>query len=325
MYLGTREIITPLDNPAQFDPDWRNSIARELAFDSGLRLPRVYAEYANDRWIRGQVRYLRAVDAGRRLNKDHDAYRYASLWYQGSRASDVKFKLEPLLLTSTAFDIIALDIGGGEVPAEVFKAYERLYFNIRRDDGDLHKSCQLRTYFSTPDTGEINGTTPTQTVWKVVGANLGYESLAAMWLWTDAHGLSGGNSTRVLRDLWRVAQSMLFMDLYMGRVSHRDLGDILSNITNHERMRFDTSRGGGEGSDTLQAMLDILNLTKPHMLAAAKKTDEMQDETKAIQARLSLQSGAMEAEILDNGIEAGEDAVNDLIAANFKNQKTETS
>ena len=322
MIYGNTEIVTPDDNPVQFAPDWRNLFAIASLDYPRERVAPEYAHYRDDPWVRAQIQYLKAVRGGRQLTREQKAMRLASIWYQGNRPSDVKFKLEPLLLTPATFDTISLDIGGGDVDPEVFRAYERVYFNVRTDAGQMHRSCQLRSYFATPD-GPPGPTTPSEVVWRAVGAHLGYDALASMWLWSDAHGLSGQGPEVILQDLWRVAQSTIFVDIYCRRMNHEDLGGMMSRLTEHERMRADTSRKDGQGTETLKAMLQMLALTKPDIISAAKEVDEEQALTASIQARIASQLNITQGAILDRGLEAGEDGLNKLIAGNFKPQKQE--
>lgn len=322
MHIGNIDVVTPEDNPVQFDPAWRSRIAVVLAEDKDVEVAREYEHYKDDKWVKKYAEYIKTVNGKRKPTKEHNIIRLASLWNQGARPSDVKFKLEPLLLTPASFDTIALDVGGGAVDESVFKAYERLFFNIRTDDTRLHRSCHLRTYFATPD-GPPGPTTPPETIWRSVGATLGYDALANMWLWSDAHGLSDRGQDYILQELWRVAQSMVFMDLFSRRMNHMDLGMIMDKITNHERMRHETQQKRGEGSESLIAMLGLLAASKPEMLKAATDVDTMADETKRIQAHIASQTNMLKQPIRDLGAEYGEESLNALIATEFK-KKTET-
>lgn len=320
MQFGNATIITPADNPVQYDPDWRSTFAAAMIDYPAARLDHEYLVYKKDEYIRKHAEYIRASREGRVLSKEQKHYRLASTWFQGNRPSDAKFKIEPLLLTPVGFDIISLDIGGGVVDPEVFKVYERLYFNVRLDGGKMHPSCQLRTFFATPD-GPPGPLTPVETVWKAVGANLGYDALASMWLWSDAHGITNKGPEYLLQELWRVAQATVMSDIYSRRVDHLNLSMLMGRITDHERMRRELAGASTEGTDTLKVMLGILAMTKPDLISAAKDTDEEVVLTQAIRSRLAAQKQIDTQGLADRGSELGAEAVNELIGGHFKKEK----
>lgn len=319
MQFGHTVITTPVDNPVQYDPAWRSAVAAAMLDFPDARIEADYVHFKKDPWIQRQVQYLRTVRANRPLSKDQKLLRIASTWYQGNRPSDVKFKLEPLLLTPISFAIISLDIGGGEIDEDVFRAYERLFFNVRRDDGTMHPSCQLRTYFSLPD-GHLGEGTPDEIVWRVIAANQGYDALVSMWLWSDAHGLGEHDSGYLLQELWRVAQARMFLDVYGKRISHFDLNMLMGRVTDHERMRRETGSQGTEGTETMKTLLHMLNLTKPHMISSAKTVDEGMKLSAAIEAKLLTDKRVSGTDVTDAGVEVGAAKLDKLIAGNFKKE-----
>lgn len=322
MQLATSTITTPYDNPLQYDPAWRNSIAIALAADDRLRLEPEYRHYANDKWIRARkASIIRASKGNKRPDAMHDAIRLAATWYQGSRQSDVKARLEPLLLTSVAFDIIAADMSGGELEVDPFVAYERLFFNIRKDDGRVTQSFQLRQYFAMPN-GEVdaNGTrTSDSELWRLVGALMGYDTLARAWLWSGAHGLSVVPKEYMFDEMWRVAQSRIFMGLIAGRVGGDTLSKLLAAFTGQVRMVRETGNSTGQGVETSKALMALLGLMMPEVLSAAKDVDT--DNiliTESIKNRLSAQKTITAQDIPDAGKEIGEEALNARINSHFK-------
>ena len=206
MELGNTVIVTPSDNPCQFEPDWRNSVASAIIDFPDDEFPKEYVDYKKDPWIIKQVDFMRSVRSGKELTKNQKKLRLANIWYHGSLVSDVRFRLEPLLLTSVGIDVIALDICGDIDMSDAISAYEKLYFNIRDNDGRLHRSCQLRQYFALPS-GEMDLDTPPEQIWKMVGALMGYDTLTSIWLWSDAHGRNHTSQEYMIDEMWRVAQS----------------------------------------------------------------------------------------------------------------------
>ena len=49
MQIGNTTIVTPRDNPLQYDPDWRNSIATALVDFPDYRWEPLYSGYRDDK------------------------------------------------------------------------------------------------------------------------------------------------------------------------------------------------------------------------------------------------------------------------------------
>ena len=320
MEYGSESIVTPIDNPVQFDPDWRNAIATAAVDYPRVKVDPLYRDYLQDPWIKQQIEYLQHVRSGRALSKRHTVFRLASTWYQGSRVSDVKMRIEPLLLTPVGYDIISEDIGGGSVPEDVFETYEKLYFNIRDAKGQLSRSCQLRQYFALPE-GQIANNTPPEKLWKMVGALMGYDTLVTMWLWGDASGLTARSSEYMLNEMWRVAQSRLFMHIFSDRVGHESLAKLLSAFTGQAKMLHDSASGTGQVFDTAKTLMALLANTRPTIIGAAAVVDSVPDLTAAIRAKLAAQKTISSTEIDDKGFDEGAAELDAAIARHFKDEK----
>ena len=320
MEYGGESIVTPLDNPVQFDPDWRNAIATAAVDYPRAKVDPMYREYLRDPWIKRHIEYLTLRNAGRALSKRHDASRIASTWHQGSRVSDTKMRVEPLLLTSISYTDVGNVIGGGKIPDEVYETYEKLYFNVREDDGSLTKSCQLRQYFSLPE-GQYGKDTPPEKLWKMVGALMGHETLLRMWIWDRAAGVVSRSDEFMLNEMWRVAQSRLFMHIFSDRVGHESLAKLLSAFTGQAKMLHDSSAGSGQVFDTARTLMMLLANTRPTVIGAAAVVDSVPDLTAAIRAKLAAQKTISNTEIEDIGLEEGAAALDAAIAKHFKDEK----
>ena len=316
MKLGDQTVVTPLDNPCQFQPDWRSYVAMALAQSGRQRLPYEYAEYEDDPWIARQADYLKAVASGKRLARRHRPVHMANLWAQGSRPSDVKFRLEPLLLTSASMRVISLDIGGGTVDDEAFVAYERLFFNVRLDDGRLHPSCQLRQYFALP-TGEFDEDTPPEQLWKMIGALLGYDTLTSVWLWKDAHGRKDDSQEAMLDEMWRVAQSRVFMSMFEDRIGHESMAKLLSALTSQTKMIHDSKESGDVGLDTTRTLMAILYKASPQVIGAAKAVDAQSTMMRSIKDTLAAEAAISRVALPAGDKAAASGELNRLMASNF--------
>lgn len=320
MKLGDQLIVTPLDNPCQYQPDWRSYVAMALADGRGARLPSDYAEYAEDPWIRKQAEYAKIAAAGRRIPRRLKPLHTANVWSKGTRPSDVRYRLEPLLLTAASMNVIALDIGGGVVDAEAFVAYERLFFNVRLDDGRLHPSCQLRQYFALP-TGEFDENTPQEQIWKMIGALMGYDTLTSVWLWKDAHGRKDDSQETMLDEMWRVAQSRVFMSMFEDRIGHESMAKLLSALTSQTKMIHDSKESGDVGLDTTRTLMAILYKASPQVIGAAKAVDAQATMMRSIRDTLAAEANVARTELPEAGpaaAAAANDEINRVLQGQFK-------
>ena len=316
MQIGDQTIVTPIDNPCQFQPDWRNSVAMALMENPGYRPDPVYRDYVNDPWIKRQIDYIKTASSNRRLDKKQLNIRMANVWYQGTRPSDVKFRLEPLLLTAVNYSVIALDIGGGTVDEDAFIAYEKLYFNVRLENGRLHPSCQLRQYFALP-TGEMDDDTPPEQLWKMIGALMGYDTLTSIWLWKDAHGRRNDSQEYMLDEMWRVAQSRVFMSMFEGRIGHESMAKLLSALTSQTKMLKESKESGETGLDTTRTLMAILYKASPQVIGAAKDVDAQPTMMRAIRDTLDAEAAIERTVLPEADTEAANQELNKLIASKF--------
>lgn len=297
MRLNGSVVVTPMDNPGQFDPDWRNSIVNEL-LEPGSRIDPEHSRYRNDPWIRLQLSYLRAEDRHAPLTQSQRMYRLANLWFGGSSAADVRFRLEPLLLTSASYEVIAMDILGSCDCVGAVEAYEKMYFNIRDDDGRLNKSCQLRQYFALPS-GEFDQNTPPEQLWKLIGSLMGYDTLVSVWLWKDAHGIVNNSQEYLLDEMWRLAQSRLFMSMFADRVGHESMAKLLSAVSAQQKMLSDSKSAGGSAEvDIVRAMQGMLGLASPEVIDAVASDVDRAEIEAAVSSRLRAES-AVRNTVLD--------------------------
>jgi hypothetical protein len=312
--IGNLTIVLPVDDPCAFEPSWRNSLAKAI-IDLHPKLSSVdamYRKYFQDKYVQKYVKYLRAESLGKTLTEEQSHMRVALMWYENSSPSGVRFRLEPLLLTGATMETIMLDISGGTVPVEVFTMYEKLFFNIRDEEGRLSKSCQLRQAFAMPNGDDLHDADSPE-IWKAIAALMGYDVLMNVWMWKDAHGLSTKGSEFLLDETWRAAQSRLFMSVFADRVGHKSLGDILSAYTSQFKMLKEQKSVGSEATDTTRALMAVLYRTAPQMITVAQDVDALSDETMAIQSRINSQLAIDRQKIDDKGAAVSAAVVNEQI------------
>jgi hypothetical protein len=230
--------------------------------------------------------------------------------------------LEPLFLTAAPFDVIWADIGGEQVDMDVFKAYERLYFNVRLNDGKIHKSCQLRQYFAMPQ-GQPNPETPDEMLWRVIAANMGYDVLVSTWLWSHAHGMSNVSRDYLTQEFWRVAQSTMFLEFFGKRVSHFNMAAAMKSVTDHARMELESGDSSGKGNEMAATLMGVLSILAPVIKVTSKAVDEQPKLTADLQHRLLSQRNVSMQVVVDRGEEAGVEGLNKLMAEHFKTNSQE--
>ena len=302
MRIGDRAIVvTPIDNPCQYDPDWRSAVASAMVDNPGARIDPDYSRYRRDPWIRAQTAYLSSRRSGSQPSRDPIQTRLANLWAQGSSLSDARFRLEPLLLTAVDYEVIALDLTGDGANRSAVETYEKLFFNIRDGEGRLSRSCQLRQYFAMPS-GEIDENTPPEAMWKMIGALMGYDTLVNMWLWKDAHGLVNRSQEYVLDEMWRVAQSRLFMSMFANRVGHESMAKLLASISAQQKMLHEDKDSGQMGDELTMTLMRVLRMLAPGVVGrAASEVDAQHRIMDAVNARMEAERAVSSIDIGTTG------------------------
>lgn len=296
MTVGGTVIVTPVDNPCQFDPDWRSSLAMAVCDNPSAPVDPEYRRYRNDPYVRRQVQYLSSERTGRSV-QGMAPVRVANLWARGTSASDTRFRLEPLLLTAVPYDVIALDITGDVEDADAIEAYEKLFFNIRDAEGRLSRSCQLRQWFAMPS-GVVNEDTPPEAMWRMIGALMGYDTLVAVWLWKDAHGTRETSQEYMLDEMWRVAQSRLFLSMFANRVGHESMAKLLASIGAQQKMLKEDKNAGDLSMEVTTTLMQVLSMFTPRVIGdAASEVDRQRMVMDAVNSRLEAEMAVSSTDI----------------------------
>lgn len=320
MQIGNLTIILPVDDPCAYEPSWRSSLARAI-IELRPKLQSVdpiYKSYFQDKIVQKFIKYLKTETAGKPLTQEQSYLRIALMWYENTSPSGVRFRLEPLLLTGATMETIMLDISGGTVPIEVFSFYEKLFFNIRDDEGRLSKSCQLRQSFAMPNGDDLQDADSPE-IWKAIAALMGYDVLMHVWMWKDAHGLSTKGTEFLLDETWRAAQSRLFMSVFADKVGHKSLSDILAAYTSQFKMLKEQRLTSNDDNDTTKALMAVLYRTSPQMITTAHDVDALAAETAAIQSRITSQLAIEKQKIDDKGASVSNAVIDAQIIEAIKN------
>ena len=133
----------------------------------------------------------------------------------------------------------------------------------------------------------------------------------------------------MIDEMWRVAQANLFLDIFAKRVSNESLSKLLGSFTNQTRMIRETGGSGTVALETSKTLMTFLQMTAPEIIGAARVVDKQKDVvTQNIKDRLAAQKNVSMQDVVDRGVDAGEDALNRRMKeqfGNFANAKVEES
>lgn len=280
-----------------------------------------YRCLAIDQWVVKQVLFMHRKSTGAALNDEDRALMLAMKWFVEEGQGVTRTRLEPLLITSVSLKVIALDIAGNEDAEIAIKAYERMYFNCREDDGSLTKSTnllqsmampngELKMFYKKQEPKDENGEkldkrslATDADIWKAMAFSLGYDVLMRRWNWTDrAHGLTKEKNTceYMMSVVWDLSISRLIESAYTGTISHEDLSRLLSAITSQSKFSLDAKNGssGNTSDEATLALMAILQAAAPKMhqivLGGAGSVDD-----DAIRSRIESQR-AIDAQVIED-------------------------
>jgi len=124
----------------------------------------------------------------------------------------------------------------------------------------------------------------------------------SVWLWKDAHGIKNKSQEYLLDEMWRLAQSRLFMSMFADRVGHESMAKLLSAISAQQKLIADGKNSGQSDIGMVRAMQDMLRLVSPTVIdATAKGVDEARMREEATAARLRAESAVASVELDESG------------------------
>ena len=104
----------------------------------------------------------------------------------------------------------------------------------------------------------------------------------------------------LLDEMWRVAQSRLFMSMFANRVGHESMAKLLSAISSQQKLIAEGKSAGMSDVDTMRAMQEMLSLVSPKVIdTTAREVDDRLLEEAAVQARMDSEK-AVDSVVLDD-------------------------
>lgn len=301
----------------QFDSSWRHGVSKAMVDHPNwiCTLP----EISNDPWIIGLRDYIhqcRFMGPNGVLDKRLRPYQYVMAWHSSGNLSQLRFRLEALLLTGAPFEVISMDLSGGDIPPAIFQLYEKIFFNVRTKDGRLHESSFIRMNAALPNGMVLDQNTPEDALWKYIAIRFGYTGLVWFWGMPDPHG-KRDNDTFILDELWRAAQALLMDSVLRGTINNFDLNHNLGQYIDYQRMRHEIGQTSGKENQAEMILLQVLQKFAPKMLAASTELDKQHERTAAIRSRLAAQENVAQQVIPDFGKDVGLAGIDSFIKKHF--------
>jgi hypothetical protein len=313
-----KHIVTPTDRWPEWDPDWRASLAAAWArfplWSPGLK----YKAEARDPWVHAYRDYLKQYAKGNlAVIEANTAFNRVTDWGLNRSTVSTGSRLEALLLTSVSYDQIATDLFGSSGFKDHVLSFERLFYDVREDNGELTPLMARREWLALPDNMVgITEKTDVATYRRFVGHRYGYPCLGALLSLPGAEDCSKADIFHGV--LKHVIQSEMLEQLVRGQIGSRDMPNYLGQIVAYESMLFTTGKGAGDDeSEAVKGLLQVLELHRPKRLVAASTMDS-DERTRARAESLEAQLEVKKQKLLDRGKAIGHQAVTEMVRNSFK-------
>jgi hypothetical protein len=283
MKIGAETVTTPMEDPVFYDMDWR-FLAADSAAKGGVSNP-----FPGDACVGNWLRYIHGRRTDRAVRELH--VRVKAL-RESERLAPV---LDAMLLTGADYGTVAADLPG--LTPEQVQLYEKSFFNVRADGGELRPAHLLRIRFR--DGLQRAGDTAEAELMRAALAG-GYGLVKELW----AGGISG--NAKQATDLATVNRELIERELTRrvldGRMETRDLLRMKQVQIEAERFRQETLATGSGADEAWGLFRGVLELVAPKMAQPqgdAKATNEALRNRMAAEQRIAAQPvedrGAMAA------------------------------
>jgi hypothetical protein len=300
MEINGHNIKTPMDHPWDFDPDWRNDIAKSLVDGSVIGHP-----CGSDEYINWQISFLRAVkdpDNGV-LNRyecipfgkstacpERRAVLMAHRLHNSCGAHCLRDKVDAMLLCpELTINDIAGVLSSQKTHADPFdlQVYEKLYFNIRDEVGKVDTGCWLRELFATGGQATAIGRQDLTTYWRVLAFQGGHRLLFSRWQWP----VITLEETEAERRLALARNSFCALEerTRFDDINNRDLVALYGHLQTETMELRKQGLLGGEGvssSGEMGLLMEILQAAAPRALIPDES--KLAQKEKAVKDKIEL-------------------------------------
>lgn len=287
MQIASAEVFTPFDKAYAYDMSWRHEAAIALGGGSGGK-DIVHTLVADD-YLFTQMKYLDLIqddvfedcldsiimDRETRNNVLRDVAE-ANRIHQTTVMDHTSERLEAMLLCPE-FDYAVIGREFGLMPG-VVRAFEKLFFNIRDDEGKmlgctgLLMYATLRGAVSFDGSEERNKSHPSH--WRVLAFEGGYKPLYAIWGWKAKGDMTNLTFVDLTADMMRNTYRQMDKVLrFNDRIDVRALAQILTTLN----QQFADLRKSGILSDKDEIdpnamILEVIKLLAPERLIETEDT-----------------------------------------------------
>lgn len=176
MWLGNTHIITPAECKALFNKAWRHEVAKYLN-DTKADSRELPGSVRRDPHMRDQLRYL--ATSGDEPASKRQIFDFVNAIFDRT-VNQVRCRLEALLLSHASLEAISSDL---DLKEELVSLYEKLFFNVRGDDGRMAISIGTRSNIALNGMLEADPTLSIEGFWSLCAVRYGAGALMRIWGW----------------------------------------------------------------------------------------------------------------------------------------------
>ena len=280
MLIAAAEIATPFDVAYAYDMAWRHDAAIAIGGGSGTQM--IHTLLSDD-YLFAQMKYLDLIqddifeDCLDSIIMDRDTKNNllrdvaeANRIHQTTARDHTSERLEAMLLCPEFnYEVIGREFS---LMPGVVKAFERLFFNIRDDEGKMLGCTGLLMYATLKGAVAFDGAQPRDSVnpshWRITAFEGGYKPLYGLWSWKAKGDMTNLNYIDFLTDMMRNTYRKMDMLLrFNDRLDLRGLAQLLTTLN----MQFADMRKSGILSDKDEIdpnsmILEVVKLLAPERL-----------------------------------------------------------
>ncbi len=307
-------MITPAESPHSYPWDWRDKLVRsftkttdhhKLLGDFYVQLQRTFCRLMTKKIFKDLVE-----------SKDWDSnYDVPERLCSVARANDInnndaiKARVEALLLCEdlTYFQIATLL----NVESSAIKAYEKLFYNVRDEEGSLITSrTLLNTMVLKGAPTEQECSLDPSGHWRVVAFECGHKNLFALWGWQPGGVVPEFTDIDAQVSLLRGAYKGLETSMRIGNMDAKDL----ASITNGVMSKFEKLREGGivSSSDHIPETHVVMKMLQ---LIGMKVKDASDESKKEAADKLAVRLTQLQSETAE---ETNTSDTLEVLASQFK-------
>jgi hypothetical protein len=326
MEINNTTVRTPYEAPGNYHVDWRHRVAQNVQAPQGANGHPQMRGYGcePDAWIRRQIKCLDLLGddfhnvrmsrvAQRSPNDPRVSLRRANEIFINEPEPDeddegrylLKPSLEALLLCPelTIPDIAKfLNERTGTV-----KAYERVFFNVRDEDGLLLASPWLRMWFAKGDIAVVDGAVANDhgVYWKVLAVESGVEALVAEWN-APLDSIGGEFPEAALTtNIYRQTMRKMARLVRFGNPDARSLANIMTAFGDAMRdMRERGVMSKGERVSDESLLMQLLKAMSPQVVTPSE--ERIAAKQKDVEAKIAMMKQT------DRGHGAGSDTLTSI-------------